>query len=143
MRISKQMMEILNVLYMEQGPIKLTQIILRAKKLKPIRRKKTYSDGETIEIHPVQLELASALAGESFSWYMGGPPFTSRYVQPFRKEAAKLYISFGRSIKTLTMLGLVLAVVDKARARQFSYVLTDEGRKYVERNHATTGNHDD
>ena len=49
--------------------MKLTQIILKVKKLKPIRKKFESYNGQIIEIPPfIQLELVSALAGRSVTW---------------------------------------------------------------------------
>ena len=136
MRISKQMKQILTVLNASKKPMKLTPIIMQVKGLKPIRKKLETHTGEVIELPPyIQLELASALRGASLTWWMGGPEAEKAHA-----EAAKLYVSFGRSINRLVEHELVSAWADiihyglkgdNFRQRQYSYFITERGREYM------------
>jgi hypothetical protein len=140
------MRSILKVLAETKEPMKLTQIILKVKNLKPYRTH-LVQDPKTLEIIEIekpwppfiQLELASAIAGKSLTWYMGPPGSQEEKAQ---REAAKLYVSFGRSMNKLVEHGLVSAwvdwihynhYVDSPRQRQYAYFLTDEGKKKMVR----------
>lgn len=138
MRVSRQMRDILKVLSGSDNPLKLTQIILKVKKLKPIRKRIESRDGKPIEVPPfIQLELVSALAGESVSWFMGRNLFTGKDLRPYHEEADKLYVSFGRSIKNLWKNGLVEGIAGSNpypkfwRRRQFLYRITKKGRSRI------------
>lgn len=144
MRISKQMRQILEVLNDSEKPMKLTQIILKVKKLKPYRTH-LVQDPETKEIIEIekpwapfiQLELVSALAGKSITWWMGGEKANKAHA-----EAAKLYVSFNRSIMRLVDHQLVSAWVDmihypkkgdSPRQRQYTYFITEKGKSTLQR----------
>ena len=143
MRLSEQMAYVLKVLATSENPLKMTEIIMKVKGLKPVRKKFETHDGKIIEIPPfIQLELVSALAGESVSWWMGRNIYTGRDLEPFHAEARKLYVSFGRTIKKLVQNGLVDAKVDWIRTRwgfndyrkrQYAYYITDKGREVLDR----------
>lgn len=62
-------------------------------------------------------------------------------LEQFHKEARKLYVSFGRSIRRLVEHRLVTACVgvihdrlrgDHFRQRQYSYSLTKKGIEYID-----------
>jgi hypothetical protein len=127
------MLRILQVLSNASTPMKLTGIILSVKNLRPIR--KTITLGErSIEVPPyIQLELVSALAGESVSWWQGDYVNGEDRLEAFHKEASKLYVSFGRSMRTLVIHGLVSARVHTLGARQLAYWITDKGREVLQK----------
>lgn len=61
-------------------------------------------------------------------------------LERFHKEAKKLYVSFGRSIRRLVEHGLISAWIDiihygikgdNFRQRQYSYFITERGREYM------------
>lgn len=132
MRISRQIRQILQVLDKSNGPMKMTQIILEVKNLKPYRTH-LLQDPETKEILKVekpwppfiQLELASAIAGTSVSWWMGGD------ANKAHAEASKLYASFGRSIRRLLQESLISDHSARDRKRQHAFFLTDKGRELL------------
>jgi hypothetical protein len=130
------MIGVLRVLNEGSKPMKLTQIILKVKGLKPIRKKLKTHDGRVVEVPPfIQLELASALAGRSVSWWMA-----DGLERPHR-EASKLYASFARTVRTLVRNGLVDKNVEMVRSRrafhaprqrQHSYRITQKGREILD-----------
>jgi hypothetical protein len=123
------MRRILVVLSKSKRALKTTEIILKCKRLKQPPR--PY----------IQLMLVSALAGESVSWFMGRNILTGKNLEPYHKEARKLYASFGRSLKTLLNNELVMAETTGpssgrfggTRVRQFQYWITEEGRQRLSR----------
>ena len=125
LRVGHRMKEILNVLKetTSRTPITLTEIIMNIRGLKQIQQ--GYENEH-------QLELVSALAGDSISW----PYARSRKVQEAYAEANRLYALYSRSLRLLHENGLV-HTNDRAEGRGWSanrcnWFIAKSGREYIQ-----------